>query len=346
MVKRTSIKDVAQHLGVSIAVVSYVMSGRQGRVSLEMEAKIRAAAAELNYQPNLIASSLKRGKSSTLGLIVADISNPFFAHIARIIEDTAKHHGYTVIFGSSDESVDKSQGLIDTFMSRQVDGLIIAPSAGTEHQLKMLQKKKIPFVLIDRYFPGIKSDNIRIDNFKAGYAATACLLKTGKRNIALVSYDGGMEHMRERERGYRQALADYGADSSENREIKASYQNLEADVEAGIRRLLLPKTKDSADAIFFATNSLAIHGLKVLNRIGCRIPDEVGVVSFDESDAFDLFYVPITHVRQALSDMGKEAVRVLLKHMKEEKHKPDDILVGADLVAGDSCGVTAIQMTA
>ena len=346
MIKKTSIKDVAKHLGVSIAVVSYVMSGKEGRVSRDMEAKIRAAAAELNYQPNLIASSLKRGRTSTLGLIVADISNPFFAHIARIIEDTAKQHGYTVIFGSSDESVDKSQGLIDAFLSRQVDGLIIAPSAGTESQLKILQKKKMPFVLIDRYFPAIKTDNIRIDNFRAGYSAAECLLKSGKRNIALVSYRGGMEHILERERGYRQALADFGVTWQEGWEIKASYQNLEMEVEDGLQRLLRPRTPESVDAIFFSTNSLAIHGLKVLNRMGCRIPEEVGVVSFDESDAFDLFYVPVTHVRQALPDMGKEAVRVLLKHMKEEKHKPEDIIVGADLVTGGSCGAITVQMTA
>lgn len=346
MVKRTSIKDVARHVGVSIAVVSYVMSGKEGRVSREMEVKIRAAAAELNYQPNQIASSLKRGHTSTLGLIVADISNPFFAHIARIIEDTAKQDGYTVIFGSSDESVDKSQGLINTFLSRQVDGLIIAPSAGTEQQIKMLQKKKMPFVLIDRYFPGIVTDNIHIDNFRAGYSATECLLKTGKRSIALVSYRGGMEHIKERERGYRQALADYGVVWQEKWDVKASYQRLEAEVEEGLQQLLRPQTADGVDAIFFSTNSLAIQGLKVLNHIGCRIPDEVGVVSFDESDAFDLFYVPITHVRQALADMGKEAVRVLLKHMKEEKHKPEEIVVGADLVSGGSCGILNVQMTA
>ena len=342
MVKRTSIKDVAKYLGVSIAVVSYVMSGKEGRVSPELEARIRAAAAELNYQPNQIASSLKRGRTSTLGLIVADISNPFFAHIARIIEDTAKHHGYTVVFGSSDESVDKSQGLIDTFLSRQVDGLIIAPSAGTEHQIKMLQKKKMPFVLIDRYFPGIRTDNIRIDNFRAGYDAAACLLKTGKRSIGLVSYRGGMEHIRQREEGYRQALTDYGISWRESWEIRASYQRLDQEVEEGLQLLLRPQAAESVDAIFFTTNSLAIQGLKVLKRIGCRIPDEVGVVSFDESDAFDLFYVPITHVRQALTDMGTEAVRVLLKHMKQEKHKAEEIVVGADLVSGGSCGVSRV----
>lgn len=341
MVKKTSMKDIAAHLGVSIAVVSYVMSGKEGRVSPDMEVKIKKAAKDLGYQPNLIARSLKSGKTSTLGLIVADISNPFFAHIARIIEDSAKQYGYTVIFGSSDESVEKSQDLIDTFLNRQVDGLIIAPSAGTEHQVKMLQKKKIPFVLIDRYFPGIPTDNIRIDNFAAGYAATECLLKSGRRSIALVSYLGGMEHIKERERGYRQALIDHGVAPREDWEIKASYQHLEAEVKEGLHRL---QPGEIVDAVLFSTNSLAIEGLKQLNRMGRRIPDDLGVISFDESDAFDLFYVPITHIRQSLPDMGTEAVRLLLKHGKDRKQKPEEVVVASNLVPGASCGTLAAKM--
>jgi LacI family transcriptional regulator len=326
---------------VSIAVVSYVMSGKKGRVSSEMEAKINKAAKELGYQPNLIARSLKSGKTSTLGLIVADISNPFFAHIARIIEDTAKQHGYTVIFGSSDESVEKSQDLIDTFLNRQVDGLIIAPPAGTEAQVKMLQKKKMPFVLIDRYFPDIPTDNIRIDNFGAGYAAADCLLKSGRRSIALISYRSGMEHIKERERGYRQALIDHGVAPQDEWQIKASYQRLESEVREGLARL---QPGVGVDAILFSTNSLAIEGLKQLNRMGLRIPDDLGVVSFDESDAFDLFYVPITHIRQSLPDMGMEAVGLLLRHIKDKKHKTEEIVVGSDLVSGASCGAVATKM--
>src|SRR5579859_6859143 len=107
MEKKVSIKDIARHVGVSTALISYVLNNKNERVSPEMAEKIRKAAAELNYRPNLIAKSLKSGRTNTLGLIVADISNPFFSNIARIIEDEAKKFGYTVIFGSSDESVEK-----------------------------------------------------------------------------------------------------------------------------------------------------------------------------------------------------------------------------------------------
>src|SRR3954462_15465527 len=130
-----------------------------------MSNKIRKAAAELNYQPNGIAKSLKIGKTNTISLIVADISNPFFSNIARIIEDEAKKHGYVVIFGSSDESAENQQTLIDVMLNRLVDAFIIAPSAGTEQQIRDLQRRKVPVVLIDRYFLGIEADCVRINNF-------------------------------------------------------------------------------------------------------------------------------------------------------------------------------------
>ena len=150
MTKKVSLKDVARHVGVSTALVSYVINHKEkeARVGSEMVLKIRKAVTELNYQPNLIAKSLKSGKTNTIGLIVADISNPFFSNISRIIEDEARKEGYIVIIGSSDEDAEKSQDLINVFFNRQVDAFIIAPAENTEFQIIELQKKNIPVVII------------------------------------------------------------------------------------------------------------------------------------------------------------------------------------------------------
>src|SRR4051812_9251402 len=147
MEKRVLLKDIAAKVGVSIALVSYVLNNKKGKVSPQMAEKIRRTAKEMNYLPNLVAKSLQSGKSHTIGLVVADISNAFFSRLARIMEHEAEKQGYTVIFGSTDESADKSQLLIEAFLNRQVDGLIIAPAAETEPQLQLLRKKRIPFVL-------------------------------------------------------------------------------------------------------------------------------------------------------------------------------------------------------
>src|SRR6476469_3766675 len=139
MKKKVSLKDIAQKVGVSIALVSYVLNNKkQGRISEEISKKIRDTAQKLNYRTNQIAKSLKTNKTNTIGLIVADISNPFYSALARIIEDEAEKYNYTVIFGSSDENLKKSEKLIDIFLNRQVDGLIYAASENSEAQLEDL----------------------------------------------------------------------------------------------------------------------------------------------------------------------------------------------------------------
>lgn len=326
--KKVSLKDIALEAGVSTALVSYVLNNKEekARVGQEMAKKIRKIARKLNYQPNHIARSLKSGRSDTIGLIVADISNPFFAHIARTIEDEAKRHNYTVIFGSSDENVDKSQDLINVLVNRQVDGLILIPTEGSEQQIKHLKEQNVPFVLIDRYFPGIPASQIRINNYEAAYNAVSHLIRTGHRQIAMIAYKTALHHIGERKRGYLEALPD-----QQKGQMKlARYSHLKEDIRLAIDQLM--KARKPADAIFFATNSLAIEGLKYINELGIRVPEELAIVSFDESEAFDLFYAPVTYIKQPILEMGKEAVRVLLEQMKDGDKPTELVCIDATLV--------------
>ena len=148
MIKKTSLKDIAAKLGVSAALVSYVLNNKkEGRIKKSVAEKIRKTAIELNYRTNQIAKSLKTNKTFTIGLIVADISNPFSSNLARIIEDEADKNNYTVLFGSSDENQLRSDKLIDTFLNRQVDGLIIHPGENYASKVILLSKKNITFWL-------------------------------------------------------------------------------------------------------------------------------------------------------------------------------------------------------
>src|SRR5690348_18192943 len=226
---KVSLKDVANHVGVSTALVSYVINNKEkeARVSENMAKKIREAVIKLNYQPNQIAKSLKSGRTNTIGLIVADISNPFFSSIARIIEDEARKKGYVVIFGSNDESAEKSQDLLNVFLNRQVDAFIIAPAENTELQIADLQKKNIPVVLIDRYFPNAKINSVHIDNFKAAYRAVEHLTINGRKKIAIVAYDTSLSHMQERKNGYKAALKNKGIRFRSEWLKNISYHNIE-----------------------------------------------------------------------------------------------------------------------
>jgi len=169
--KKVGIKDVAKHVGVSIALVSYVLNGRaeEKQVGKEIAEKIRIAAVELNYTPNRIAQSLKTQRTHTIGLVVADINYRFSSGITRAIEAEAKRKNFTVIFGSSNENSAKFDEIVNVLVNRQVDGLILVPVQNSEETILRLQHSDVPFILIDRNFQNILANSILLDNYKAAF---------------------------------------------------------------------------------------------------------------------------------------------------------------------------------
>ena len=335
MKKKVSLKDIAQKVGVSIALVSYVLNNKkEGRISKEVAEKIKATAKKLDYRPNQIAKSLKSSRTNTIGLIVADIANPFSSSLARIIEDEAEKNGYTVIFGSSDEKAERSQKLIDVLQDRQVDGIIIAPAAGTELQIKALHKKGMPLVLVDRYFPELKVNYVTIDNKSAAYNAVYHLVEIGCKRIGLIAFKTELLHLQDRKQGYLEALKK-GKITILKDLIKevAIDQTTQEEVEVAIQDLL--RLPGGIDALFFASNKVATYGLQYLNKQNVVIPKKLKVLNFDQSDAVELFYVPLTHVRQPLQQIGVEAVRILLENISGNK-KVEQLQLNAELVLNQS----------
>lgn len=335
--KKVLLKDIAKHVGVSTALVSYVLNGQaaQKQVNKETADKILNAARKLDYRPNQIAKSLKLRKTHTVGLVVADINYRFTTGITSAIESEAKKNDYTVIYGSSDEDAGKFAALIDVFINRQVDGLILVPVEGAEDHIRLLQKSEIPFVLMDRYFPEIKTNCIAIDNYSAAYKSTEYLIRSGHKRIAFINYKSQLSNLQDRNRGYKDALKDHKIkwNAAWMQEIGSGMMAVR-DVQASIDRLLdLPQP---CDAIFFATDTLALHGLKYLNKRKIKVPDQLSVLSFDESEAFDLFYCPVTHATQPLEEMGKLAFNTLIQLIKHNKINMQ-ISLESDLTPGKSC---------
>jgi len=336
MKKNVSLKDIAQAAGVSTALVSYVLNNKEkeARVGEKIAKDIREIAKKLNYQPNHIAKSLKSGKSFTIGLIVADISNPFFANLARTVEDEAKKHNYTVIFASSDENPDKSRDLINVLMARQVDGFIIVPTENSEEQIKRLADQHVPFVLVDRYFPSIQSNFVITDNYHASYDAVNHLVHTGHKKIGLVIYRSGLIHMQERRRGYLDALKDNKLSLDESLIKEIDYIHLKEDIDGKIIELI----KQGTDAIFFATNTLALGGLRYLSQQHYRIPEDLALACFDAGEAFDFFYSPITFVEQPLVEAGQKAVHLLVDEITQKKQSHTGLMLEAKLIVKKSSG--------
>ncbi len=337
--KKISLKDIAQQAGVSTALVSYVLSGKEkeSRVGQEIAVKIKQIAQELNYQPNHLAKSLRSGKTHTIGLIIADISNPFFANIARIVEDEAKHFGYTVIIGSSDENPVKSWDLLNVLLNRQVDGFIIVSAENSQSQVQHLKEQHIPFVLLDRYFPEIQSDFVSINNYKAAYDAGTHLIQNGYPKIGFIGYKSELFHMQERIRGYQQALKESNVPVKKHWLKKVSIQQIEKEVKASIDELMAPE--HAVDAIIFATYSLAVNGLKYLNELKLQVPAHVAIVSFGQAEVFDLYYCPITYLHQPIRDLGKTAVELLVKKFKNPEEGMRQVLMEAKLITRESSRV-------
>ena len=334
--KRPSIKDIADRVGVSTALVSYVLNGqeKEKRVSAEVTQRIREVVKELKYTPNQIARSLRKGFTKTLGLIVADIANPFFGSLARFIEDEANAYGYTVIIGSSDEDCEKSSLLVDTLLNRQVDGFIIVPSDGCTNHINDLVNDEMPVVLVDRYIPGITTNYVILDNFNASMDAVGHLIFKGYRRIGMIAYQSSLIHMKERVRGYCQAMEAAGLGNNILvREVR--HAHLDRDMNQVLKEILVDENK--VDALYFATNAIAINGLYFIQKNKIKVPTECALIGFDGNEAFDFFASPLTFIKQPIHEMAKEAVKIVVDQINGSR-KVAHIMLQHELIRRQSCG--------
>ncbi|MCP2028444.1 LacI family transcriptional regulator [Flavobacterium sp. HSC-32F16] len=333
--KRISIKDVALKAGVSIASVSYVLNNKiDSRIPKETIDKVKQAAEELNYRPNNIAKSLKTQRTHIIGLVVADIANPYFSQLARIIEDEANKLGYTLLIGSSDENAEKFEALINMFADRQADGLIIAPVENSQKCLLKLQKQKIPFVLIDRYLSGIEADSIQINNYNISQKVTEHLVNEGYKNILLVAYKTELQHLLQRTQGFLDTLEKNHLQIHKNQVLLIDKDAIDQDINTGLDSIL--SNTEKPDAVFFTSNKLAVSGLKKLTKSGVSIPQEIAVAAFDETEAYELFPVSLTYVKQPLSAIGTTAVQMLDKKINTKLLPLQNVILHAELHIGES----------
>ena len=293
-------------------MVSFVLNGKRKeyRVGEETAQRILKIANDMNYQPNLAAKSLRSGKTKTIGLVVSDISNPFFSQLARVLEDEAAKQNYTVLFGSSDENKDKMNSLVGNLINKGVDGLIIVPCEGSERIIASLVYDNVPIVLFDRYFSDINVSYVALNNFNASYVLTKHLLEVGYNAPCMVAYDVDLIHMKERVRGYKKAMGDVGKKNFIN--VVCLKQN--APRKSADR--LLPKMVDAGvDAFLFATNMISLACLYTIKDMGKGIVGKIGLAGFDGNPAFDFFNVPISYIRQPIDILAQKALEILIDSM-------------------------------
>src|SRR5690606_3562193 len=254
---------------------------------------------KVGYKPNELAKSLRTGKTKIIGLVVEDISNPFFANIARLIEAKAYSKGYRILYCSTDNRPEKAIELIELFRDQHVDGFIITPSEGVRETIDSLLAQHLPLVLFDRYIPGIDANFVVSDNIKGAYDATAHLAQNGYRRIAMVTLYSSQTQMRDRMDGYMRAIDTYRLQPFVKK------MNRDDDEEVVIRDFQAFLDDQQPDAVFFATNYLAIRGLKAFKQRSQPMP---GIVSYDDHTLFKLFVPTITAVSQPIETIADELI--------------------------------------
>lgn len=332
---RVSLKDVARHLGVSVSLVSAVLNGKtkEYRISEKTAARVMQAAKDLYYSPNMVAKGLRTGNSKLIGLIVTDISNPFYSTIARIIENKTDEIQYEVIFGSSDESLQKTKQMIDVMLDKGVAGLIIVPCEGSQEAISDLHEKNIPVVLIDRYFPDLDISYSCLNNYNATKLATSHLIKQGYKNIAMIAYKSELSNIQDRVSGYKETMIENSLRASIN--VKSvDIKNSMPEIEKNLDILL---NKKDYEAVIFITNALLVAGLHVLKKMNKTIPNDVAIVGFYGSELFDLYYSPITYIKQPIEMIIEEAVRILVDKIQYgEKSRFSKTFIEPELIIQES----------
>lgn len=312
--------------------------GNENGISLKTQKIVLDKARELNYRPNHIARGLRLGKSQTIGLVVADISNTFYAKIAKRIEEVASKHNYNLIFCSSDENPDKEIELINMLKERQVDGMIISTSQKNGNMFSRLKKENYPFVLIDRKLPRLSTNFTGVDNYAGAYKATEQLIKNGYQKIALLKISPThLSTIKDREKGYRKAL--------QHNEIKVNNKlirtidcsNINQEIRGVLREIIKPPHK--IDAIFSVNNNITVACLEYLNEMNIRIPQDIALVSFDDVDLFRFSFPTITAIAQPVEKIGEESVNILINEINGLSKGNKQVILPVNLIERRSCGI-------
>lgn len=308
---RPTIRDVAQKAGYSIATVSLVLNHKNVSIPNSTREKIWAVVKELNYRPNQLAVSMVTKKSKVLGLIIPDNSNAFFADISKAIERAARHAGYGLIYGNSNNDSRRDLQYMRMFSDRQVDGIIFAKSTSVfeeddEKSLQFMKNSVIPFVTIDRQVPGSEVRSVMLNHFKGGYLATRHLIQLGHRRIGAYTGPSDLQNSNERLEGYRSALAEAGIVFDPALIFEGDYQL--GQEEAAFTHFLNQKV-----SAVFCFNDLMAFGLyREMRRAGLSIPDDLSIVGFDNIFFSDIIQPALTTIGQPITEMGKCVVETLL----------------------------------
>jgi len=332
-----TISDIAKKAGVSVSTVSRVINNKGGkyRISQSTQNLINSIATELNYTPNQLARGLRLKKTHTIGLVVPDISNPFFAHVTRIIQTELYKLGYTLIVCNTDENQGREIEQISLLRSKGVDGFIIMPVGLENNHIKEILDDNIPLVLLDRCFDDLDTNSVLVDNYNGAYKATKYFIDQGHHRIAIIQGLPNTSTNTMRVNGYKSALRDNSIDINNEYVVGKDFRFENGYIET--KYLINMKTPPTA---IFCTSDLITQGaLAAIYEENFTIPEDFAIISFDDIDFGPFLKAPLTAVEQPRRMMGEMSVKLLIEDIRlKGRSEKRNIILKPNLLIRESVG--------
>ena len=325
--KKASLKDIAESLGVSKALVSLVLNGKgdERGINRQTQEKVKLKAKELNYIPNQYARGLRIGRTNTIGVIVPDISNSFYGKLCKAIEQEAYLRGYNLIISNTYEDAQKEKKLISDRINRNIDGLILASSFDDKNEIDSLRQGDFPLVLVDRIFENFEVDSISVSNREGAAKAIEFLYSKGvKKPVCFTISPVYVSSISERIQGYLSALHD-------QKDAKL-FQIPHNNIEEGVANSLIELKHLDYDGIFCVNNNVAKAILRELS-VSNEGFENIRIISFDDIEVFDIAYPKISSISQPIEIMGKKAITLLIDRFdKPEEHQVQHLVLETVLI--------------
>ena len=334
--RRPTIKDVAEKAGVSIATVSKVINEIPGHYNPETKERIVKAIKSLNYQPNLVARSLRSSKTHTVDFMVPELQ-PFFAEILKGVQSVAKKKGYSIVLCDTDYDPRQEAAYVDSLLKRRVDGGIFTSGMIQSEHILRLKEEGIPIVLIEKFIDDPDIPGVLIDNISAAKKAVKYLIELGYRDIGFISAPVEMVPFKDRFEGYKQALREnmiphnssnvHIKDNIRRESLRDGYQVMKRIIQQG----------NYPRAFFIVSDTLAIGAMKAIRDSGRKVPDDIAIIGFDDIEMASFCEPSLTTMAQPKYEMGVKGMELLVKAMSGVKLRKKEIKLEVELIVRESC---------
>lgn len=332
---KATLKDIAADTGFSVTTVSLVLNNKPSKIPEGTKQIILEAAQRLGYRPNQLAVSLVKKRTDTLGLIVSDVSNPFFSTLAKGVEDICRENGCNMILCNTNNMHKCDLNYINMLVDKGVDGIIYGMAGDSTlknaiDSCNLMKEQDMSFVIIDRYFKKLHTSYIGVDHLMGGYYATKHLIEMGHKKIACITGPLHLDDVLERLKGYKKALKEAGIKYDSKLVFEGRY-NMESGAAAFP---WLMKTKCTA---VFAFNDMTAYGLYIeAKKNGVSIPKDFSVVGYDDIYFSKILEAPLTTIKQPVYEMGVKATEILIEAIKNKKRPEEQFIYQPELIVRSS----------